>query len=146
RPVLAPSKGFAGTDRQHQLEEARMGAKTLDLGYRVLRRLVGDHEACAQARLGLDPLGDQPIVDRRGQGGGVVVIELLPGPQQRLQDAEIHVPLVEQLVTHEVEIRSWWQAVLWPRVGARRVRVGARIVRTGGAAIANGVSMATPPL
>ena len=100
----------------------------LDLGYRGVGVLIGNHNGALQARLD-QPLCLHPAVHRAGDADAeLAVLEAGAVVAGRVQDAESDVVLVEQLLLQERQAAARTPAGR-PGVTARGVRLALRIGR-----------------
>jgi hypothetical protein len=118
-------------DREEDLDDAGMLAHPVDLTGGNDRLLARHDDRGAQARLALEPLGGEPVVDRPGDRQVAVrVVDALDGVGA-VEDRGRRAPGVERLLAQPIEARPGRSAAGRRGVGTgrgRRPRVG-RVVR-----------------
>ena len=105
-----------------------MAAPAVDLGRGQLTVFPGDDDRAAQPRVRVEPLGLLPFIGGASKGGAEVQVALIAGADQRIEDAELHSPFVEQLRLEEGKVGAGGRAVLRPGVVAGGVGHRAWIV------------------
>ena len=90
--------------------------------------LLRHDDRTVQARLGIDPLGDLPIVHGAGEGRAIFEVALVAGAAvERHQHAVVDVVGVQMLALHEGEVAAGGRAIGRPGVAARHIRRHARM-------------------
>ena len=144
--VPGPPQGLVGPNQQEDLNESRMASHPIDLLRRQIPILVGNDNGGAQPGLRFQPFGDLPVVDRPGQRGSVLQVELTAGPVKAVEDAVSDVIGVQQLLPHEFQIRARRQSRRRPGIVPGGVHQRPRIISSQMAAQSEPLMVPAPAL
>ena len=105
-PILGPAQGLVGPNQQEDLNKPGMAPHPIDLLRRQVPILVGNDHGGPQPGFRIQPFGNLPVIDRPGQRGSVVQVELPPGSVKTVEDAVLDIVGIQQLLPHELQIRA----------------------------------------
>jgi hypothetical protein len=94
--MTPPQRGFPHRQHRH-LDEARVPGAAFDLIHREFDVLQRHHDGGAQARIAVEPLRGDPVVDRAGEGARHVLVEAELHPVKAIADGQVRAPAVEHL-------------------------------------------------
>jgi hypothetical protein len=105
--VPAPERGLAHRQHQH-LDKTRVRGAAFDLLHGEFDVLQRHHDGGAQARIAVEPLLGDPVVDRAGEGARHVLVEDELHSVEAIADGEVCAPAVEHLrPRRHRSLRDW---------------------------------------
>ena len=118
----------------------------IDLLRRQVPILIGNDHGGAQPGFRIQPFGDLPVIDRPGQRGSVVQVELPPGSVKAVEDAVLDIVGIQQLLPHEFQIGTRGQSRRRPGIMPGGIHQRPWIVSPQMAAKSERLMVPAPPL
>ena len=116
RPVEAPPERHVAHHQEQHLDEAAVGCQAHDLVHGELGVLRRQYDRGAKARLGVEPLLGDPVVDRPRRRRRQMLVHDLLDAVEAVEDGMALAPAAEELLGHRP------RALGGPPVGAAPVR------------------------